>query len=486
MSANLNLERGEALVLAEEPMGSGGEADVYNVISPDKYNNHVAKIFTHKPSHNKLEKIKFLKSFHLESQSNEIILPTSLVYKNGDVCGYIMPKVKGKISLRDIILPNKLPIESKWDGLRLISRNEFALKNRLVVALNIAKILNTLHDNHIVVFDLKPDNILISFDGDVSIIDVDGAQYYDGRNFSPADVGTPEYTPPEKIDEKVPAKPNRDYYIFGIITYQLLFGIHPFMASHPSGFTQEELKNLGYFVHGKHREKITPSPKHDDFYHLGRNIQDLFVACLDEGSHDPDIRPDLKKWKKEISVSLLEGVSNIYSWEYIPAKIVSRNEEQGVVEVDFHLAVNDFDVDLMWNIRNSAKSKLLISRKHYSGCYVHYATKDIPSEGKVSLPLIDSVYEIIAIGSDGTRLCVEREFIAKESMLFLKQVSFQKRYKTNYLSLIYIHGIKLKLKKPRSIMKGIKISKRQIKLTEVLKLSLKKVAYSNLLRIGQK
>lgn len=251
---------GTSLFIQKEtiPHGNGGEAGIYQITSPQKYKQHVAKIFTKSNNLKKMEKkkrkIEYIVS-HIQPilpnnkiKKSLVIAEDLILDKNNSVVGYIMPYIKDKIPLHHITLNEFDDLGEKWDILNYHSDKDTDLVflNRLILSLNIVKAIKVLHNTkQIVLVDLKPHNILCSFDGSISIIDLDSIQIENQNIFIPADVTSPDYTTPEKWTlsskykftkngESIPffheiaIDASWDRFILGIILYQLIIDIHPF------------------------------------------------------------------------------------------------------------------------------------------------------------------------------------------------------------------------------------------------------------------
>jgi eukaryotic-like serine/threonine-protein kinase len=108
------------------------------------------------------------------------------------------------------------------------------------------------HDRGVIHLDLKPDNIMVGRYGEVLIMDWGSAKIYDTRPYeeylnrftneterlSPGRenesfvLGTPYYMAPEQFTlRRSQCTPAADVFAAGIILYQMLTGIHPFIAS---------------------------------------------------------------------------------------------------------------------------------------------------------------------------------------------------------------------------------------------------------------
>lgn len=108
----------------------------------------------------------------------------------------------------------------------------------------IARGLQGLHRHEMVHRDLKPDNVMLTSDGRIKIIDL-GACYVTGvgeidSGFArDALVGTADYSAPELLAGQVP-EPSSDLYSLGVMAYELLTGQLPYEQTdgHLSSFEQ--------------------------------------------------------------------------------------------------------------------------------------------------------------------------------------------------------------------------------------------------------
>ena len=91
----------------------------------------------------------------------------------------------------------------------------------------IAIALQHLHDSDIVYGDLKPENILIDEDGYIKLCDFGASMLILDNKKEKSFVGIPEYASPEMIAHEG-YDIMSDWWSFGILIYELLFGITPF------------------------------------------------------------------------------------------------------------------------------------------------------------------------------------------------------------------------------------------------------------------
>jgi eukaryotic-like serine/threonine-protein kinase len=104
------------------------------------------------------------------------------------------------------------------------------LRNKLRIALEIARALEYIHAQKIVHRDLKPENVHISQSGQVKLMDF-GISKREGLDLTRTGfmVGTPYYMAPEQVTGGT-VTGQTDVYAFGILLYELIAGVHPVAA----------------------------------------------------------------------------------------------------------------------------------------------------------------------------------------------------------------------------------------------------------------
>ena len=104
-------------------------------------------------------------------------------------------------------------------------------KDALRLACRVCEALAYMHEHGVIHRDLKPQNIMICYDGTIRIMDFGIAKAAEGRRitftgFTPA-VGTPDYMAPEQVKGKR-GDERTDIYSLGAMLYEMVVGATPF------------------------------------------------------------------------------------------------------------------------------------------------------------------------------------------------------------------------------------------------------------------
>ena len=135
-----------------------------------------------------------------------------------------------------------------------------------------------LHSHDIVYRDLKPENLLISKDGYLKLIDFGFAKRIKGRSYTLC--GTPEYLAPEILLRKGHGKAV-DWWCLGILIYEMVVGMDPFSADNPIQIYKNILENRIFFPASmpKHVKRLIKNLLRSDldkrFGNLRRGVEDI-------------------------------------------------------------------------------------------------------------------------------------------------------------------------------------------------------------------
>jgi|GEM_PF-1789768 len=286
---------GEPITLKKQIMQSG-EATLWQVTDPGK----IAKIY-HKPSLEKAEKLrKMLESPPKDPTEKQghlsIIWPQSLIYNAQEmVVGFLMTKIKNANTLSYVYNPK----------LRRKFAQGFNWYYLHTACMNLAWILQALHEKSYVIGDIKPENFLVTPHALVSILDTDSFQI--GEYFCP--VGSEGLTPPELIDQdltSIKRKPYHDMFGIAVIFYLMLFGSHPFSGSwqgNGSMPSKDFLVKEGFWLYAP-GTKISPGPYNLSLKTIHPQLEKLFHQTFTQGHKHPEKRPLPIHWMQAFQEAL--------------------------------------------------------------------------------------------------------------------------------------------------------------------------------------
>jgi len=120
-------------------------------------------------------------------------------------------------------------------NLRQRLRQRLSLDEFFTIAIQCAEALVSAHKQGIVHCDIKPENIMLTNQGQVKILDFGVAKHLPRSDQSSTVdragtfAGTPAYMSPEVLLEQAPDG-RADVFSLGVVSYEVLTGQHPFMA----------------------------------------------------------------------------------------------------------------------------------------------------------------------------------------------------------------------------------------------------------------
>ena len=110
----------------------------------------------------------------------------------------------------------------------LIKNGKFDESSAAFYAAQIAHMISFLHSKNIAYRDLKLENLMVNENGYLTLIDFGSCKIVEDRNeLESSFVGSPDYIPPEVINGEG-HNLMADWWSYGIIIYELLYGIPPF------------------------------------------------------------------------------------------------------------------------------------------------------------------------------------------------------------------------------------------------------------------
>ena len=142
------------------------------------------------------------------------------------------------------------------------------------------------HSNGVIHRDLKPDNVMITADDQIKVLDFGIAKDLDdGVTQTGLGMGTVDYMAPEQYTNAKDVGPSADIYALGVVLYQLLSGRLPWNST-DSKFTIMEQKKVG---------KFPPPTAYND------GIPDTVAQAIEDCiGPDPAQRPQSARALKEL------------------------------------------------------------------------------------------------------------------------------------------------------------------------------------------
>lgn len=210
-----------------EKIGAGGMAVVYRAKCLLLNRTVAVKMLRDDLDSNE----EFLRRFNIEAQSaasltNQHIVSIYDVGKDDNINYIVMEYVEGE-TLKEFIKDNS-PIN--W-------------QQSVRISMGIADALSEAHKKHIIHRDIKPQNIIVTADGNIKVTDFGIARVSSGATISvDGDVlGSVHYLSPEQarggyVDER------SDIYSLGVVMYEMLTGKVPFDGDTPVAVAMKQIE----------------------------------------------------------------------------------------------------------------------------------------------------------------------------------------------------------------------------------------------------
>jgi serine/threonine protein kinase len=143
------------------------------------------------------------------------------------------------------------------------------IENIAQILIDMASGLEHMHENGYMHLDFKPENILVTRNAGVRLVDFDLAQPISDKPIKLSkNPGTPAYMAPEQLQGK--ALTHRvDIFAFGVAAYELLTNQQPFPGETPSDILRKQLDRSDFILPRQHNPEL-PS-----------NIEKVILKCLE-------------------------------------------------------------------------------------------------------------------------------------------------------------------------------------------------------------
>lgn len=270
----------------------GGEGAVFDVADQPTL---VAKLYEHSPTQDKADKLGAMIAAGNVDLARIAAWPIKTLHDrpNGQLCGFVMPKIVGHKEIHKLYGPSHRQREfpdADWAFL-------------VHAATNCAAAFETIHALKHLMGDVNPGNVLVSAQALIALIDCDSFQVQSrGRTFR-CEVGVAEYTPPELqgvVFRDVTRTENHDRFGLAVLIFHLLFmGRHPFAGRyHGAGDMSLERAirecRFPFSLQPSHRKEMEPPPLAPTLDIITADVAQLFERAFQDPGRST--RPSAAEW----------------------------------------------------------------------------------------------------------------------------------------------------------------------------------------------
>lgn len=284
-----------SIVLSAEPLGRGGEGEVFGIVAHGAQDlppasSLVAKLYHGPASQDRLAKLKAM--IVRPPTTDQAAWPLGLVVDDEKrFKGFLMPRVDTRTY-------------RPWSDLAHVKERRktpnFDVRYGLMSARNFIAAVSSIHDAGHVVGDINESNTYVGSDASVLLVDLDSAQIVSTGLTYPCEVGKPEYTAPELQGQSFKDSvrtPESDTFALGVALYQMMTG-----GAHPTDGTwssDDPMPSVGQKIaagalpgFGRPAIPGLGHPARIPTQAIPREVQTLILAML---SPAPDHRPPLAR-----------------------------------------------------------------------------------------------------------------------------------------------------------------------------------------------
>ena len=239
----------------QEIINSGGMADIW--LATDGK----GKAFALRLMHERLR-------FNLMAR-RRFIQGCEILAKIGDHDGIIGYVEHGKIKGQLYLLMEYVEAENLKE---LYARQDPVLVEHVAqILIDMAVALEHMHENGFMHLDFKPENVLVTRNGSVRLVDFDLAQQIPEKpkKFSKKNPGTPAYMAPEQLLGQ-PISHRVDIFSYGVTAYELLTNQKPFPGETPGEILSKQI-NRTEFLGPKQLNPDLPLP-----------LEKVILRCLEQ------------------------------------------------------------------------------------------------------------------------------------------------------------------------------------------------------------
>ena len=242
-----------------ELLNSGGMSEIW-LVSDERGKPYALRFLKRELRFNFTARRRFLRGCDILSQLTE----------SDHIVGYVE---HGKAEGTCYLLMDYVEAENLKE---LYARQDALLKENVAqILIDAATGLSDVHESGYMHLDFKPENILVTRNAAVRLIDFDMAQPIPEKpvKFS-KNPGTPGYMAPEQL-KRDPIDARADIFAFGVSAYELLTNQKPFPGDSPAEILAAQMQPAGPAPLREHNPSVPPA------------LEKVVLKCLER---DPDRR----------------------------------------------------------------------------------------------------------------------------------------------------------------------------------------------------
>jgi serine/threonine protein kinase len=237
----------------QELINSGGMSDIW--LATDS--NH--KPYALRRLHDRL---RF--NFNARRRFNRGAEILSKIHDHPGIIGYIE---NGKISGTLYLLMEYVEASNLKE---IYARHDTVLlENVAQILIDMAGALTHVHENGFMHLDFKPENVLVTQNANVRLVDFDLAQPIPEKPKKMSkNPGTPAYMAPEQLQGE-PISHRVDIFSFGVTAYELLTNQKPFPGETPAEILKKQLDRSSFLAPREYNQDIPA------------NLEKVILRCLE-------------------------------------------------------------------------------------------------------------------------------------------------------------------------------------------------------------
>lgn len=239
----------------QEIINSGGMADIW-LATDGKGKAYALRLMHERLRFNLLARRRFVHGCEILAKIRD----------HEGIIGYIE---HGKIKGQHYLLMEYVEAENLKE---LYGRHDPVLvENVAQILIDMSVALEHMHENGFMHLDFKPENVLITRNGSVRLVDFDLAQEIPEkpRKFTKKNPGTPAYMAPEQLMGQ-PISHRVDIFSYGVAAYELLTNQKPFPGESPGEILSKEINRT---------EFVAPRQLNPD---LPAALEKVILRCLEQ------------------------------------------------------------------------------------------------------------------------------------------------------------------------------------------------------------